>query len=168
MSPDDEVSIRSPANAREKAAIATERSSSRLQCFNPLPRKREGESSQRSEPSAVFWFQSAPPQTRGRKGRTPGAVHGLTSFNPLPRKREGESPWTAPVTRSAHWFQSAPPQTRGRKPAIGADQKLPTRVSIRSPANAREKGCMREHDASARHVSIRSPANAREKGRSAR
>ena len=86
--------------------------------FNPLPRKREGESpAPHRRPSSAPLFQSAPPQTRGRKWpwRVPvdrqlnrvsirssanarekavftNSVRVVSlRFNPLPRKREGES-----------------------------------------------------------------------------
>ena len=135
--------------------------------FNPLPRKREGEStfpviSMRPVPlfqsappqtrgrketskaavSGRLWFQSAPPQTRGRKRGFRLAVQlGEAGFNPLPRKREGESAdeiWNAAdMTRCG--FNPLPRKREGesRRRSEGRWQKC--QVSIRSPANAREK-----------------------------
>ena len=151
-----------PQIAREKAASPTGNVSSRS--FNPLPRKREGE-----RPVAAFFvivsfeFQSAPPQTRGRKCRCGETPAGPSRFNPLPRNREGERRRHCRTACKVTLFQSAPPQTRGRKTS---ESRI---VSVRprrfNPLPRKREG---ESDAVwspqvAATVSIRSPANAREK-----
>ena len=83
------------------------------QCFNPLPRPKQGEirnpRGRMNNPRSLK-FQSAPPAEAHRPYQSAPPAEAAFRFNPLPRPKQGE---IHPITERS-MFQSAPPaEARG-------------------------------------------------------